>query len=269
LAVLDHPSWRDDVPRIVTGTLQRLQSGHWSTSVANAWGTVAMDAFSRKFETVAVGGTSRAGFDGVAASASVDWARAPGGATLGLGWPKGFGGGASAPDAGLSVTHDGAGKPWATVTSKAAVPVTAPFGSGYRISKSLLAVEQKVPGAWSRGDTVRVHLAIDVQADATWVVIDDPIPGGASILGTGLGNDDVVATSGEKEDQRGWLAYQEQGFAAFRAYYRYLPKGSFSVDYTIRLNNPGRFGLPQTRVEAMYAPEMFGESPNVAWTVRP
>ncbi len=30
----------------------------------------------------------------------------------------------------------------------------------------------------------------------------------------------------------------------------------------MRLNNPGRFALPPTRVEAMYAPESFGESPN-------
>jgi alpha-2-macroglobulin len=29
----------------------------------------------------------------------------------------------------------------------------------------------------------------------------------------------------------------------------------------VRLNNPGTFLLPPTRVEAMYAPEMFGEMP--------
>jgi hypothetical protein len=28
------------------------------------------------------------------------------------------------------------------------------------------------------------------------------------------------------------------------------------------LNNPGEFLLPETRVEALYAPEMFGEIPN-------
>jgi uncharacterized protein YfaS (alpha-2-macroglobulin family) len=32
--------------------------------------------------------------------------------------------------------------------------------------------------------------------------------------------------------------------------------------YTIRLNNVGEFSLPPSRVEAMYAPEMFGEVPN-------
>ncbi|HEX4509964.1 MAG TPA: alpha-2-macroglobulin, partial [Burkholderiaceae bacterium] len=193
LAVLDRPAWREDVPRIVTGTLQRLQSGHWSTSVANAWGTVAMEAFSKKFETVAVAGVTRAGFDGEGPPASVDWSRTPVGATLALEWPRGFGAAGSVAGAGLSITHEGAGKPWVAVTSKAAVPVTAPFGSGYRITKTVTAVDQRVAGPWSRGDVVRVHLAIDVQADATWVVIDDPIPGGATILGTGLGNDDAVA----------------------------------------------------------------------------
>jgi len=89
------------------------------------------------------------------------------------------------------------------------------------------------------------------------------------MLGTGLGNDDQISTGTEKDDSRGWLAYQARSFEAFRSYYRYLPKGAFSLEYTFRLNNPGRFGMPQTRVEAMYAPEMFGESPNAAWTVQP
>ena len=51
-------------------------------------------------------------------------------------------------------------------------------------------------------------------------------------------------------------------FDAFRAYYAYVPKGTWSVEYTVRLNNAGDFSLPATRIEAMYAPEMFGESPN-------
>jgi alpha-2-macroglobulin len=301
LAVLDRKDWVEDVPRIVTGTLQRQQFGRWSTTVANAWGSVAMEAFSKKFESVPVKGVSRAGFmttpvaplpapEGLAGSlrsgralagasatqpagrgsfSAFDWARLPAGGTLPLGWPAGFAVNGNKADAELQVDHDGTGKPWVTVTSKAAVPVTVPFGSGYRIAKTITPVEQKAAGKWSRGDVVRVHLDIDVQADATWVVVNDPVPGGAALLGTGLGNDDQISTGTEKDDSRGWLAYQERSFEAFRAYYRYLPKGAFSVEYTMRLNNPGRFGLPQTRVEAMYAPEMFGESPNAAWAVQP
>jgi uncharacterized protein YfaS (alpha-2-macroglobulin family) len=110
---------------------------------------------------------------------------------------------------------------------------------------------------------------VDAQADMSWVVIDDPVPGGATLLGTGLGRDDQINRSGERQDGRAWLAYEERGFQGFRAYYRYLPKGVFSVEYTYRLNNPGQFGLPSTRVEAMYAPEMFGELPNALVTVQP
>ncbi|MCK9687398.1 alpha-2-macroglobulin family protein [Scleromatobacter humisilvae] len=269
MAVLDRKDWVEDVPRIVTGTLQRQQFGRWSTTVANAWGSVAMEAFSKKFESVPVKGVTRAGFGVPGAATSFDWARIPAGGSLPLGWPAGFAVNGNKADANLQVDHDGTGKPWVTVTSRAAVPVTVPFGSGYRIAKTITPVEQKAAGKWSRGDVVRVHLDIDVQADATWVVVNDPVPGGAALLGTGLGNDDQISTGTEKDDQRGWLAYQERSFEAFRAYYRYLPKGAFSIEYTMRLNNPGRFGMPQTRVEAMYAPEMFGESPNAAWTVQP
>jgi len=43
----------------------------------------------------------------------------------------------------------------------------------------------------------------------------------------------------------------------------YVPRGKFSIDYTLRLNSAREFSLPASRVEAMYAPEVFGELPNV------
>jgi uncharacterized protein YfaS (alpha-2-macroglobulin family) len=39
------------------------------------------------------------------------------------------------------------------------------------------------------------------------------------------------------------------------------------VEYTVRLNNEGIMNLPSSRVEAMYAPEMFGEIPNQAMRI--
>jgi uncharacterized protein YfaS (alpha-2-macroglobulin family) len=270
LAVMQRPTWQADMPRLVTGALQRQQRGHWSTTPANVWGVLALESFSRRFESEPVGGSTRAGFDGQKPLAW-DWAARPQGGTLTMGWPVPKIGAASAPlSAGdLKVTQEGTGKPWLTVVSKAAVPVEQPFSSGYRIAKTLTAVEQKAAGVYSRGDIFRVTLKIDAQADMTWVVVHDPIPGGATLLGSGLGRDSALATEGEQRDARGWLAYEERSFEAFRAYYRYLPKGPLTLEYTVRLNNPGDFGLPQTRVEAMYAPEMFGESPNARWVVKP
>ena len=41
------------------------------------------------------------------------------------------------------------------------------------------------------------------------------------------------------------------------------------MQYTVRLNNVGEFSLPPSRVEAMYAPEMFGEAPYMRIKVEP
>jgi uncharacterized protein YfaS (alpha-2-macroglobulin family) len=167
----------------------------------------------------------------------------------------------------LQVRHQGSGKPWVTVQSLAALPLAAPVSSGYTIRKTITPLERKAAGSWSRGDTYRVKLELEAQADMTWVVVDDPIPASASVLGTGLGRDSRIATTGEKRTGWVWPAFEERTFDAFRAYYEFVPKGRWTVEYTVRLNNGGVFRLPATRVEAMYSPEMMGEAPNPAVTV--
>jgi hypothetical protein len=150
-----------------------------------------------------------------------------------------------------------------------AIPLTVPFFSGYQLSKALTAVERREPHRWSRGDLVRVQLTIQAQSDMTWVVVNDPIPAGASHLGAGLARQSHMATQGEIRKGTAWPAFEERAFEGFRAYYVYVPKGTFVVEYTIRLNQSGWFQLPSTRVEALYAPEMFGELPNAPLEVQP
>ena len=43
--------------------------------------------------------------------------------------------------------------------------------------------------------------------------------------------------------------------------------GKHTLEYRVRLNSAGRFQLPATRVEAMYAPDVFGATPNRALEV--
>jgi uncharacterized protein YfaS (alpha-2-macroglobulin family) len=130
-------------------------------------------------------------------------------------------------------------------------------------------IDQKDKSGWSRGDAYRVTLEIDAQSDMTWVVVDDPIPSGAAILGSGLGRDSAMLTTGEKQQGWVWPAFIERTFTSYRAYYYFVPKGKFMTEYTVRLNNAGRFDLPATRVEAMYSPEMLGEVPNAPVVVKP
>ncbi|HSV47957.1 MAG TPA: alpha-2-macroglobulin, partial [Ramlibacter sp.] len=176
--------------------------------------------------------------------------------TMLLAWP------AEGAKGQLNVAHTGSGKPWLTLQSVAAVELKAPFSAGYQVRKTITPVEQAVAGKYSRGDVLRVTLEVAASADMTWVVLTDPIPGGATLLGGGLGRDSQIATRGEKAPSGVWAAFEERTFEAWRGYYQFVPKGQFKVEYTLRLNNVGDFALPPTRVEAMYAPEMFGEAPN-------
>ena len=264
LATLDDPAWKADAGRLARGALGRQQRGHWDTTTANAWGVVALKHFSETYESEPVTGNASIVLAPAAKDAkAASWtgtipADKP--ATVLQAWPQGR--------ASLTLRQLGTGKPWATIQSLAAIPLKAPLSTGYRITRTVTPIERKTAGIWSRGDIYRVRLDIDAQADMTWVVVDDPIPAGASVLGTGLGRDSQIATTGERRTGWTWPTYEERTHAGFRAYYEWLPKGRFSVEYTVRLNNVGTFSLPPTRVEAMYAPEMFGEFPNAGVTVQ-
>lgn len=59
-----------------------------------------------------------------------------------------------------------------------------------------------------------------------------------------------------------YLAFEECTFDAFRTYYECVPKGKGIVEYTLRLNNAGEVQLPETRVEALVVPEIFGALPH-------
>jgi len=254
LAVVDRPKWGEDMPRMVRGSLGRQQRGHWNTTVANAWGVLAVEKFSKAFEQTPVAGTSR-GTLGKQQQA-VEWkaVQDQDQPVWEFGWPQGAGK--------LNLTHEGTGRPWAMVQSRAAIPLKQPLFTGYRIERSVSAVQQREKGRWSRGDVMRVRLDVEAQSDMSWVVVHDPVPAGSTVLGTGLGRDSQILTQGERRQGWVWPAFEERKFDSFRAYYALVPKGRWTVEYSLRLNNPGEFLLPPTRVEALYAPEMFGELPN-------
>jgi hypothetical protein len=86
-----------------------------------------MEKFSNKFESVPVTGTTQVRVQ--EKSKSVDWQSAVEGTAVMFGWPL--------KQADLAVTHQGTGRPWATIQSIAAIPLKEPFSSGYRIKKTI------------------------------------------------------------------------------------------------------------------------------------
>jgi hypothetical protein len=124
--------------------------------VANAWVCSRWRSFSEEYEAEEVSGTTTAALGG---SSGVVGGGEPEGGDLLLPWPKGEGT--------LRVSHEGAGRPWVTVRSMAAVPRSGP--SPRVRDPEDVSASSKREGPWSRGDVVRVRFALEAQADMTWV----------------------------------------------------------------------------------------------------
>ncbi|MEJ6005598.1 MG2 domain-containing protein [Paucibacter sp. AS339] len=266
LAVLDDPAWAAEMPRLVQGSLARQRQGAWRSTTANLWGVLALDKFSARFESGAkLSGKTLASLG--TQTQSLDWASKPEGGAILLPW--------GAAPATLKLQQEGgaSAKPWVSLQSLAAVPLKTAVSSGYRITRTVQPVEQKTAGRWTRGDVMRVRLELDAQSDMTWVVLSDPVPAGAAILGSGLGGQSTLAlqpSAAERAtESRSRPSFEERSFEAWRGYFEFLPKGKHVVEYTLRLNNAGRFMLPGSRAEAMYAPDVVGELPQALLEVSP
>jgi hypothetical protein len=261
LQLMTEADWREDAGRLARGAIGRQQQGHWNTTVANAWGVLALDKFARTFESAPVSGVVDASLAGQ--SKSLDWKTNAEGGELQFAWPRGTGE--------LSLAQIGTGAPWAIVSSRAAVPFAKPFSAGLKIARKIEPVEQKVKGEWHRGDVARITLDLESASQLTWVVVDDPLPAGTQVFGSGLGGDSSMLAGGNRTTGSWalWPAFEERRFDAFRVYYRYVPTGKWTVTYNLRFNQDGTFQLPESRVEALYAPEIFGVSPNAAIGVKP
>ena len=83
-----------------------------------------------------------------------------------------------------------------------------------------------------------------------------------------LGGQSALLQQGERSEGA-WPAYTESDRGNWRGYYDWLPRGTTVIEYTLRLNSAGRFTLPPSRVEAMYAPAIRAQLPIAPLTIWP
>jgi len=266
MTVLSRPEWREDRSRLLAGLLSLQIQGAWSTTTANVLGVLAVNQYARQEETGAGQGAVTVALPPGAAR-TLDWADMPeaGGVrrqVLDLPWP-------ASRQGTLQLAQQGPGSGWATVTARAAVPQTRAVDAGLRVERSIVPVARARPDRWSVGDIYRVRLRIHSREPVVWSVISDPVPAGASILGGGLGRDSTIATQGESADLPSWdrPAFVERDAGMYRAYFEVLDAGIQTLEYTVRINTPGTYQLPPTRIEALYQPDVFGSLPNEPLTV--
>lgn len=238
LAILNKPQWQNDTPRLYQGVLSRQKQNAWMLTADNAWGSIVMRKVQAAYSKERVQGDFKIDFEGKKVSHS--WSQGPS-ASFDLPW--------SEKQSEIKWQQQGKGKPWISVSAKVSVPVTKPVFAGFSIEKIVTPLEQKRKGAWSVGDTAKIQLKIKAATPQTWVVIEDPIPAGSSVL------------------QSSWATAVERKEELIRFYHEWFT-GNETVEYTVRFNQAGTYRLPVSRVEAMYSPDLFAELPESSWTVK-
>ncbi|MCW0219666.1 MAG: hypothetical protein OJI67_15185, partial [Prosthecobacter sp.] len=99
------------------------------------------------------------------------------------------------------------------------------------------------------GDLIEIELSIESKNDYEYVLIEDMKPAGFEPV----------------EVQSGWSykglpSYQEFRDEKVAFFAERLPRGTHNLSYRVKAEIPGRFSALPTKVEAMYAPELKGNS---------
>ncbi|MES2449227.1 MAG: MG2 domain-containing protein [Pseudomonadota bacterium] len=255
IATLGRPGWQDEAPKMMVGVSLRQSRGHWDTTTANAWGTIAARKFSGLYPAEAIAGTTGLTLGGrmidKAWPLTVDLRQAS--------FPL------PAAQTSLRLSQSGGAGPWASVSVSAAVPLTRPLNAGYKMTKAVSVVQARTPGVYTRGDVLKVTITVEASAERNWVVVNDPIPAGATIIGDLGGQSSLLGQASGGDGVQ--PSYVERGNDSWRGFFAWVPAGKFTVAYTVRLNGAGRFNLPPSRVEAMYSPAIRAQLPNAPMTV--
>ncbi len=113
------------------------------------------------------------------------------------------------------------------------------------------------------GSLVRVRLQIDNPEHRNYVAIDDKLPAGLEPLNTNLETTETVAAgafSATVQRSRSVLSYSEIRDARVAFYVDDMLPGEYEYSYVARATTPGAYLRPAGRVEAMYEPEIGGNT---------
>ncbi|MBO5762847.1 MAG: hypothetical protein J6R85_03160, partial [Lentisphaeria bacterium] len=107
----------------------------------------------------------------------------------------------------------------------------------------------------SPGTLVQTELTLEAKNDYHYLAIRDPRPAGME----------------PEERQSGYLSggiYQEIRHRETRFYLQDLPGGTASLRYLLRVQLPGIFRIPPASAQALYAPELHGNSASGSFRVQ-
>ncbi len=138
-----------------------------------------------------------------------------------------------------------------------------PTGKMFRVARRYTTLAGAPLSSAPRvGDLVRVAIDVEAEADGVHVVVDDALPAGFEAVNAALATEDAqAARSGERSANETWgaaSAHRELRDDRVVFAMRQLSRGRHGFAYVARVNAPGVFFAPPTRVEEMYDATRFG-----------
>src|SRR5690606_3754612 len=194
--------------------------GAWSMTTENLLGLLALRSYEQQFESHPATGTFHIELEGSSDEVTLPTPDGEGTSAessefnpdlrIELNWPL-----ANSP---LKLEHKGSGTAWVNVQAQAKLPDDRQESAGFRVERRITPVQQRRAGQWSCGDIYRVDVEIHTPQSISWTVLNDPIPAGATILGSGLGRD-AGAIHSAISAQTYAPTFVERSQSAYRAYF--------------------------------------------------
>ncbi|WP_236975807.1 MG2 domain-containing protein [Membranihabitans maritimus] len=98
------------------------------------------------------------------------------------------------------------------------------------------------------GDRLSIRLVLRADRDLDYVYLEDPLVPGV---------DEGISLSGFQW-KNGLSYYQTFDFDKGQFFIRHLPKGTHIIEYELGVVRSGEFGLPRTKVQSYFVPEISG-----------
>jgi uncharacterized protein YfaS (alpha-2-macroglobulin family) len=240
------------VDELAVELFRRRSNGHWSTTQANAWSVLALSSYLRQVESGDKNATGQISWDKATAPFAVSKDKPLATTTFPIVNKT-----ASEP---IRVSKSG-GQIFSEVTVEARPKlIERPRQDrGYAITRrySKLGDDGKLSAAENLrvGDRVLVTLDVDVRRRATYLAVEDPLPGVFEAINPAFKSQDVVAGETLGID---WVSdYHElrEDRAVFFADVLY--PGRYTLRYLARVISAGDAIAASAKIEEMYHTERF------------
>lgn len=241
------------VDELAVELFRRRSNGHWSTTQANAWSLLSLSSYLRQIETGDKNATGQISWDKAIAPFSVSKDKPLAMATFPLVNKT-----AAEP---IRVSKSG-GQVFSEVTVEARPKlIERPRQDrGYSITRrySKLGDDGRLSAAENLrvGDRVLVTLEVDVRRRATYLAVEDPLPGVFEAINPAFKSQEVVA--GETLGTEWVSDYHELREDRAVFFVDLLYPGRYTLRYLARVILAGNAVAASAKIEEMYHPERFG-----------